>query len=536
MSVNVPEPVLTASRKGGLDIYGDGSDGDISVIGAISLTRDMYYNNLTVFANSQIDTNGFRIFVKNTLHLVDSTSVIGRLAESVNAGTLLAGAASGIKASDTLGGDGGLNVGENLFAETEFYNLSQAIVGYKFNAVTNQLRILMGGSGGKPGDQGSKGADGVASPGGAGSPGSAGSPGNRPGFENSVGSPGGKGRTGATGNPGNVGSGGIGGDGGPAGLGGTGGGVVVIASRYIIGSGIVRADGFAPGVPGEGTPGTPGSSGNPGSAGNRGSKAPDFYQASYTQVNQNAYYITNTYNFTNPPQRLNANYSVRSNTFGPPVRGFRTYTVVQPGNNVFVPSSGGNLFFYRAFGRNPGSFQPGTRFSFRRGRVTGFGVNPGRFIPGNPFSFTTSWRNPFQPAYGYRNPPFSYQTIESWVLPGNPFSYTFLATFSYVVPGNPGQNFGTTFVPASVFFSPEVFHQGGAGGAGGAGGTGGSVTAGLPGAPGTQGYAGGGGVVLLLTEKDLPLNMQVRAAAGIGDGGFSTAGTVIIIKNEEETV
>lgn len=45
--------------------FGDGSDGDVTISGATSLSRDMYYNNLTV--NDTLTTNGYRIFVKGTL-------------------------------------------------------------------------------------------------------------------------------------------------------------------------------------------------------------------------------------------------------------------------------------------------------------------------------------------------------------------------------------------------------------------------------------------------------------------------------------
>lgn len=44
------------------DIVGDGSDGNVTISGATSLTADMFYNDLTV--NDTLTTDGFRIFVK----------------------------------------------------------------------------------------------------------------------------------------------------------------------------------------------------------------------------------------------------------------------------------------------------------------------------------------------------------------------------------------------------------------------------------------------------------------------------------------
>lgn len=45
--------------------FGDGSDGNVTISSPTTLVRDMYYNNLTV--NSTLTTNGYRIFVKNTI-------------------------------------------------------------------------------------------------------------------------------------------------------------------------------------------------------------------------------------------------------------------------------------------------------------------------------------------------------------------------------------------------------------------------------------------------------------------------------------
>jgi len=60
-------------RLGGYGI-GDGSDGDVTISsGTTTLTRDTYYNNLTVEGTGTLQTAGFRFFVKNKLK-VDGTS------------------------------------------------------------------------------------------------------------------------------------------------------------------------------------------------------------------------------------------------------------------------------------------------------------------------------------------------------------------------------------------------------------------------------------------------------------------------------
>lgn len=44
--------------------FGDGYDGDVSISsGTTILTRDMYYNNLTISGTGKINVNGWRIFV-----------------------------------------------------------------------------------------------------------------------------------------------------------------------------------------------------------------------------------------------------------------------------------------------------------------------------------------------------------------------------------------------------------------------------------------------------------------------------------------
>ena len=50
--------------------FGDGSDGQVTVnSGILNLSRDMYYNSLTINGTGTIFTNGFKIFVQNILDL-----------------------------------------------------------------------------------------------------------------------------------------------------------------------------------------------------------------------------------------------------------------------------------------------------------------------------------------------------------------------------------------------------------------------------------------------------------------------------------
>ena len=50
-----------------IDVYGDGSDGDVIISSNTTLVRDMFYNNLTINSTFTLSNNGFKIFVKGTL-------------------------------------------------------------------------------------------------------------------------------------------------------------------------------------------------------------------------------------------------------------------------------------------------------------------------------------------------------------------------------------------------------------------------------------------------------------------------------------
>jgi hypothetical protein len=51
-------------RIGNDSVYGTGSDGNVVISSNTVLFRDMYYNSLTVNLGANLDTNGFKVFVK----------------------------------------------------------------------------------------------------------------------------------------------------------------------------------------------------------------------------------------------------------------------------------------------------------------------------------------------------------------------------------------------------------------------------------------------------------------------------------------
>jgi len=70
-------------------VFGDGSDGDVTISAPANLTRNWFYNNLTVNAGVQLGSGGYKIYVRDTLTL------IGTIAWDGNNGGNAVGATGG---------------------------------------------------------------------------------------------------------------------------------------------------------------------------------------------------------------------------------------------------------------------------------------------------------------------------------------------------------------------------------------------------------------------------------------------------------
>jgi hypothetical protein len=95
---------------GVLFLFGDGSDGDVTISGDITLTRDMMYNTLTVNGGVTLTTGGYRVFVKGTLTNNGTISRKGNNGSGHTGGTALAEATLGASiagATHAYGGGGG---------------------------------------------------------------------------------------------------------------------------------------------------------------------------------------------------------------------------------------------------------------------------------------------------------------------------------------------------------------------------------------------------------------------------------------------
>lgn len=92
-------------------LYGDGSDGNVTISAHTVLTRDMYYANLTVNASIVLRSSGYRIFVSGTLTLNGTITNQGWPIPAFNGGANSAGDAGTYKAGGSAGANGGTGVG-----------------------------------------------------------------------------------------------------------------------------------------------------------------------------------------------------------------------------------------------------------------------------------------------------------------------------------------------------------------------------------------------------------------------------------------
>jgi len=98
----------------GIGLFGDGSDGDVTITKSTFVTRDMYYNNLTIESGQTFNPNGFRIFVSGTLTLNKGARISrdgndgseGYGGAALSAGTLGGSGAGGMLANSLYGAGG----------------------------------------------------------------------------------------------------------------------------------------------------------------------------------------------------------------------------------------------------------------------------------------------------------------------------------------------------------------------------------------------------------------------------------------------
>lgn len=160
----------------GVPQAGNGVDGDVTISGTTTLTRDMAYNNLTIGASGILITNGFKVFVKGTttintggvIHNDGGNGGTGDNGTSGNGAPINNGGAGGVGgASGTLAG--GITGRAGVGGKDANTTADPGVAGSA--GLTYSLVTTAGGAGGAGGQGTGGGAGGTA--GGAGSAGSA---------------------------------------------------------------------------------------------------------------------------------------------------------------------------------------------------------------------------------------------------------------------------------------------------------------------------------------------------------------------------
>lgn len=284
-------------RLGNDSVYGSGVDGNVTINGTFIMTRDYYWNNLTLNSESTLFTNGFRVFVKDALTMNPSSKVgMPSSITTVNTfGTVIGRAGDSVITKQYVIGDksGATQVPQSIIKDLNF-----SIRGWHFDPVEGFRRAEGGGEGSTGADV--AGASGGAAPnapsGNAGNPGGAGGAGGNALAPATAGNPGGAGNPGTQGNAGTQGNPGNAGSAGTGGVGGDGGGMVLVVAKTIIytGSsggatiesfgrvGYAGAKGADGTVGGSGAAGTSGTDGVAGTQGNAGITYPARHVASTT--------------------------------------------------------------------------------------------------------------------------------------------------------------------------------------------------------------------------------------------------------------
>lgn len=132
------------------EIYGSGYDGNVTISTNTTLTRDMYYNNLTIADGVHLNTAGYRVFVRNSLSFStssgsQSTTSIGLKNGSSAVGTLSSGGLGSV--TNSLGG-ASQSYTVTVPSPAEYFSSARnAVTGYMLSASQTTPLFLKGGAG-----------------------------------------------------------------------------------------------------------------------------------------------------------------------------------------------------------------------------------------------------------------------------------------------------------------------------------------------------------------------------------------------------
>ena len=316
------EQTLTAGVD---EMFGDGSDGDVTITSGqtVYLSNDMYYENLTVQSGAVLFTNGFRIFVNDTLTNNGTIGMPSNLLQTANSSTI-SGRSDTTKTYRWGEGSSGSTISQA--------DLNIAIEGYLVTADGSVHAVAGGDPGTVPVDTVTDPTDGES--------GQPGNPGTKPFAQ--PGDPGGPGNPGAPGNPGTASTAGV------AGTVGKGGGIILLVAKNIAGSGSIESFGrtSSAGNPGtDGPDGTPGAPGNPApdqpSFANQGSPYPAGVNAGASTIPASTHPHPARTNVTSPLSSVTGNLTHNANVTGGTYNpGTHSHGDVYHEDDIFDPITG----------------------------------------------------------------------------------------------------------------------------------------------------------------------------------------------------
>lgn len=474
-------------RTGNDWVYGTGADGNAVIASNTFMSRDMYYNNLTINSGAHLNTNGFRLFVRGTLTINGSLGIASTTTNNNDGSTpvttkTLSGVTS--TANSTTKSIGGSAAGTTYTASaipsSVMNYVVDAIRGSTIDIATSLFSAVTGGAGGGNGANGQVVAGTSAGAGGAGA------------LNRNALAPGGPGTAGSVGPNAPLASGGTG---------GRGGAVVAIIAKQITGTGSIIATGFSGA--------TGGAAVNPGPLGSTGTAAPNQALAHYADGS--------------------AHYRTGDGTHGP----HASYPTPNVPHGSHVPHTSQGLHHDRYVSHNVhhNDFCPSAAHG-------AYGHYHG-YSPHNASEHTPDFHaiNSITHNHGHRNHggiAFSGYTHQQHV-DSNP-SHTAhnhaglhcsnsKGHFTVPVYVHDKVGFGHTNVHRNAGTVSHVGHVTAPGGGGGAAGRGTGTTA------GGNGESGGGGGIIVVSDSSLPGGITTTVTGGSVGGVSGSSGSVIVVVN-----
>lgn len=497
----------SVSRLGNDEVYGNGIDGTVIIASSTSLARDMYYENLTVNSGISLNTNGYKVFVKNTLTINGTLGISS--GTSVPAGTVIGTTPVAQSTTDSLGGNAAGATYTATQMSSSVLQTIEAIVGggvFYTPADTYFPTIVKGGAGGGNGAAGTVTPAAAGSGAGAGSVGATGTLALR--FVGQSGGPG------AAGSPGTNGAAGSTPPAASAGIGGIGGGVVFIAAKYIAGSGSIVSQGqnaVAGGPAATGTGATSGSAGSPGAptpgvavAHHADNHAHYDYPGGHAAIHapalphgHNPHHVSALSEY-HQHRWVHGNHIHHSSMWGHYDHGYMC-----PGGH------GGNFAHTFGYGDNRPA-NPASSYYHINGLPHGVGHHGGHSAP--HVHGDTGVIFPHCAWVDYDGKGHMFHNHGAW----------------------PRQHYDN-HVHYSIHNASTIKHAGhihAAGGAGGAGGTAGNPGTNGSTTAGTNGQSGGGGGIICVTDAAIPNTISTNTSGGSLAGVSAQPGTLITIINQ----